>query len=203
MATCLDVITHAMKLTRILPSGGAPSAAEAADGLACLQSLYDQWRTGGMFGTLQDVYLTEDATAQEGKRYYVPAGITLTAATSEYVPDQSSTDYGMCDYSGSADLRQPRDLALYETLTSTGTHEAKLYDRTSWVNLMGLASSDTAPLSSRNAHGLAACLATSGAFMAMFGVQPDPSLIALARHFLRSVMGKLGSTQDKPSGEYY
>ena len=190
MATCLDIITTAMKLCRILPSGGTPSAAETADGMTALQSLYDQWRTGGMFGALEDVYLTDDATAEEGKRYYVPAGITLTAPTSAYV-----------DANG--DTRQPRDLAIYESLTSTGTQTAKVYDRTSWVSLLGLASSDTAPLSARNASGLAACLATSGGFMDLFGVQPGEGTVALANHFRRNIMSKAGSTQDNSGADYF
>jgi hypothetical protein len=140
MATCLDIITYAMRQARILGAGKDPKAAESEEGMVALQSLYDQWRTGGMFGRLEDTYLDADDDAFEGKRYYIPAGITLTAATSEYVD-------------ADAVLRQPRDLALYETVTSTGTHAAKLYDRTAWVNLLGLTTTDVAPLSGRNAYG--------------------------------------------------
>jgi hypothetical protein len=190
MATCLDVITSAMKLAKILPSGGTPSAAETSDGLACLQSLYDEWRVGGMFGQLEDVYMTEDDTAEEGKRYYVPAGITLTAATSEYVDS-----YG--------DTRQPRDLSMYESLTSTGTHTVKLYDRTAWVDLLGLTSGDSAPLSNRGSMGLAACLALSGAFISMFGGSVDQPMVMLAGQFLKGLSNKVGSTQDDPGQDFY
>lgn len=189
MATCLSIITTAMKQCRILPSGGTPSAAETADGMIALQSLYDDWRTGGMFGTLDDVYLDADDTAEEGKRYYIPSGITLTAATSAYVDKCGVT-------------RQPRDMALYETFDGT-TQEAKFYDRTAWVDLLDLASSDVAPLSGRNADGLAACLATSGGFMDLFGAEPGPGTVALAKHFLRNVMSKAGSTQDDAGTDYF
>lgn len=189
-ATCLDIITYAMRQARVLSLGKEPKANETADGLVALQSLYDEWRTGGMFGTLEDVYLDGDDTAQEGMRYYVPAGFTLTEPTSEYL---DSTEV----------IRQPRDLSLYEALTSTGTHTAKLYDRTEWVSLLGLELTDTAPLSSRNAYGLAACLATSGGFIAMFGGDPSPAVVGLARNFLRNVMSKFGSTQDKIPAEYF
>lgn len=203
MATCLDIITLAMKQCRILPSGGTPSSAETTDGMTALQSLYDEWRTGGMFGALRDCYITADADAQEGHRYYVPAGVTLTDATNDYVP-QFGDAYSECDYaSGIGYTRQPRDMALYESVTSTGTHKAKLYDRTAWVDLLGLATTDTAPLADRNASGLAACLATSGGFMDMFGAQPGPGTVALAQHFLRNVMGKIGSTQDNSGAEYF
>ena len=206
-STCLDIITLAMKQCRVLPSGGTPTSAETADGMTALQALYDEWRTGGMFGTLCDEYLTEDTDAQEGKRYYVPAGITLTDASNDYVPSEGTAsygDYGMgCECGSTGDTRQPRDLALYESLTSTGTHTAKLYDRTAWVDLLGLTSSDVAPLSSRGASGLAACLATSGGFADLFGAQAGPGTVAVARHFLRNLMGKVGSTQDTSGGVYF
>ena len=189
MATCLQTITYAMQMTKVLGLGKDPKGAESDAGMVALQSLYDQGRTGGMFGDLEDVYLTEDATALEGKRYYVPAGITLTDATSEYVDECGNT-------------RQPRDLALYERLDSDGTFAAKLYDRTEWVDLTDLGESDVAPLSSRNAYGLAAVLATSGGFISAFGAQPDEPTVALARHFLSNIMGK-ATTHDKSGPDYF
>jgi hypothetical protein len=207
MATCLDIITLAMKQCRVLPAGGTPSGSETDDGMTALQSLYDDWRTGGMFGHLCDEYLTEDTDAQEGKRYYVPSGITLTHATSEYVPDSGGAtygDYGMgCECGSTGDTRQPRDMALYEVLESDGTQTARLYDRTGWVDLLDLDATDIAPLSARGANGLAACLATSGGFADLFGAQPGPGTVAVARHFLRNVMGKVGSTQDSAGAEYF
>jgi hypothetical protein len=188
MATCAQVITYALRMNRVVGSGKDPTTAELADGMIALQALYDQWRTGGMFGDLEDVYLDENDTAEEGKRYFVPTGITLTAATSVY-------DDG-------GETRQPRDLALYESLTEAGTHSAKLYDRTTWRSMTGLVQADEAPLSSRGSWGLAACLATSGGFIAMFGAEAAQATIALARHFLRSLMDK-ATTQDEPSADYF
>ena len=119
MATCLDIITSALKLARVIPSGGTPSSAETTDGLSCLQSMYDEWVAGGMFGKLTDTYLTADDTAQEGHRYLLAAGVTLTEPTT--ISSEDSVD-GV--------ERQPRDLAVYESLTSTGTRSVRLYDRT-------------------------------------------------------------------------
>jgi len=194
MATCLDVITYALRLARVTASGASPSAAETADGLACLQSMYDSWLANGMFGKLEDVYLTVNDTAQEGKRYLLAAGITLTEPTT--IPAEDSAD-------GSE--RQPRDLSIYESLTSTGTRTVRLYDRTGWVNLLGLASSDIAPLSGRAAMGLAATLATSGAFCAMFGdtATMNPDVRALANTFKAGLSYKLGSTRDRTASEYF
>jgi hypothetical protein len=190
MATCLDIITYAMRQARILGPGKEPKASEAAEGMIALQSLYDQWRTGGMFGTLEDIYLDGDDIAEEGKRYFVPTGLTLTAPTSVYLDSNEET-------------RQPRDLALYEALTQAGTQTAKLYDRTEWVDLLDLVQADTAPLSGRNAYGLAACLATSGGFISMFSGEISPGVVEVGRSFMRSLMSKQGSTQDKIAGEYF
>jgi hypothetical protein len=190
MATCRDIITYAMRQAKILGIGASPKTAEATEGMIALQSLYDQWRTGGMFGTLEDVYLDGDDIAEEGKRYFVPTGYTLTAPTSIYLD-------------GNEEIRQPRDLSLYEALTQAGTQTAKVYDRTAWVSVLGLAQGDTAPLSSRNAHGLAACLAVSSPFVAIFGAEPSPQVMNAARQFTRSLMGKQGSTQNTTPGTYY
>lgn len=190
MATCSTIITNALKLAKVLASGESPTANETSDGLLCLQSMYDAWVTGGMFGTLEDVYLEENDTAEEGKRYFVPTGITLTAPTSIYVDADGTT-------------RQPRDMALYESLTQAGTRTVKLYDRTDWVSMTGLTSASTAPLSARDEMGLAACLATSGGFQAMFGGEITPGVIVKASGFLKNIMGKAGSTQDRATSEYF
>jgi hypothetical protein len=205
MATCLDIITLAMKQCRILPAGGVPSAAETEDGMAALQSLYDEWRTGGMFGSLKDYYIASGATveAREGYRYYLASGATLTDATNDYIP-QCGDSYTECDYaSGIGPTRQPRDMALYESVTSAGGQAAKLYDRTEWIDLLDLESTDIAPLSGRGQSGLAACLATSAGFADQFGAQPGPGTVTVARHFLTNIMSKSGSTQDIAGGCYY
>jgi hypothetical protein len=79
---------------------------------------------------------------------------------------------------------------------------AKLYDRTAWVSLLGLRTTDVAPLSGRNAYGLAACLATSGGFVAMFGATPPREVYRLASEFQLTLSYKPGSTQDRIAGEY-
>jgi hypothetical protein len=50
MATCLDIITYAMRQARILGAGKDPKAAESEEGMVALQSLYDQWRTAACSG---------------------------------------------------------------------------------------------------------------------------------------------------------
>lgn len=197
MATCLEIITYALRMSKVIGIGKDPKAAEAQEGMVALQSLYDQWRAGGMFGTLTDKFLTESGTAKEGYRYLLDTGVTLTEPTT-IVPN-SGADYGR----ETGEERQPRDLALYESVTQADVQTARLYDRKEWVDLLDLELNDIAPLSGRNAYGLAACLATSGGFTAAFGAEPSQPVIALARHFLRNVMGKDGSTQDREGGTYF
>lgn len=194
MATCLDTITSALKLAKVLSSGDAPTAAETVDGLACLQSLYDSWVAGGMFGRLEDVYLTADDTAEEGKRYTLAAGVTLTEPVTIAASDSAD---GL--------ERAPRDLSVYEKIDSSGTRTVRLFDRTGWVDLLGLVSSDTAPLSSRGALGLAAALATSGGFAAMFNdtATMNPDVRTLARNFCVGLSYKMGSTRDRLNVEYF
>lgn len=193
-STCLDVVTSALRLARVVGVNRDPKAAESERGMECLQSLYDYWVSNGMFGRLVDVYLTASDTAREGRRYLLAAGVTLTEPTT--IPAEQNCE-GV--------PRQPRDLSIYESLTSTGTRSVRLYDRTSWVDLTGLSLSDVAPLSSRGQVGLSACLATYGGFSAMFGVGQgiNPDVRALAVTFLAGLSYKLGSTRDRSRAEYF
>lgn len=193
-ATCLDVVTSALRLARVLPSGGSPSDPESADGMDCLQSLYDEFVAEGAFGRLIDSYLTSDDTAQEGYRYLLDAGVTLTEPTT--IPSEDTVD-GI--------ERQPRDLSIYESLTSDGVRSVRLYDRTEWVDLLDLETTDIAPLSGRGMIGLAATLATSGAFCAMFGdtAAMNPDVRAAGNRFRAALCYKQGSTRDRTPSEYF
>lgn len=191
-ATCLDIITYAMRQARVLGPGKEPKAAEAEEGLVALQSFYDELVQGGMFGRLEDSYLTADDTAEEGKRYLLASGVTLTEPTTVAAED-----------SADGIARQPRDLSVYEKVTSAGVRSVRLYDRTAWVDLIGLASSDIAPLSDRGAYGLASALATSGGFIDMFGAELSPVVLARAKRFLSNLSHKLGSTRDRLTPDYF
>ena len=191
MATCLDIVTYAMRSLGVLGGGASPTSSEGADGLVALQSFYDELVASGMFGRLEDVFLDFDDTAQEGKRYLLDTGIVLTEPT---IIDASMSVDG-------AD-RQPRDLSLYESLTSAGVRSVRLYDRTQWVDLIDLTLTDDAPLASRGAMGLAAAVACSGGFSDMFGATAGPALLGRSTRFLSSLTHKLGSTRDRLTVEY-
>jgi len=188
MPTCRDIITYALRQAKVLASGEELSDEEAADGMVALQSLYDLWLSSGMFGRLTDVYASADYEAKERERVTAPSGVAVTIPA-------SVTD----DCSGST--RAPWDLSIIETVVD-GVRLVKLYDRTAWVDLLDLELSDEAPLASRSAFGLAAALATSGAFLTMFAGQISRETTALARSFTTALSLKLGSTQLRSYVEY-
>ncbi len=194
MATCLDVITLAMRLARVLASGAEPQAEETEDGMVCLQSLYDGWVAAGLFGRLTDSYLTADDTAQEGYRYLLASGVALTEPT--IIAAEDSAD-------GIA--RAPRDLAIYESVNSTEARSVRLYDRTGWVDLLNLTTTDEAPLSGRGKIGLASALACSGAFIAMFNdtAAMNPDIRRSANQFQAALSYKIGTTRDRAQAEYF
>jgi hypothetical protein len=190
VTTCLNIVTQALRLGKVVASGDSPSADEAADGLACLQSLYDAWIAAGMFGQLKDLYKAEAYSALEGERITAPSGVVVTFPTA--LPDLTN-----------GGNRAPRDLSCIETIID-GVRVVKIWDRTAWVALRGLALSDAAPLAERGAVGLSAALACSGAFLAEFGDEGvSPRVERLARQFNGTLSYKAGTTQDISQAEYF
>lgn len=187
MPTCRDVVTLALKMARAISPGEEPEASEAEDGMIVLQSLYDGWVSGGMFGRLEDVYLGTDEAAQEGKRYLLAAGVTLS-------PPAVPFDDG-------SEERPARDLALYEAVEEGGARTVHLYDRTGWVAMTGLTLNSEAPLASRGLAGLAACVAQS--YAEMFGTSIGPETTRLALGFRSSLAGKHGTTRTRAEADWF
>lgn len=186
MTTCRDIISDALRMAKVIGIAATPTASEASLGLRMLQSYYDQLVANGAFGRLQDVYLDENATAEEGKRYYL-SGATLTYPTT--IEDECS-----------GEARQPYDLSLVESFNGTA-RTVKLYDRTAWVDLLGLGLDTEAPLSGRGSMGLAACLAR--AYCEAFGGELGIEAQRLARNFEGALAAKSGTTQPKQHAEYF
>lgn len=185
MATCRDIITYALRIGKVIGTRAEPTAAEAEMGMVALQSLYDQWRTGGMFGRLKDVYETTDYEA--GERQLVTSdGSAITFPVT--IDDDSP--------------RAPRDLALIEA-NNGSAQVARIYDRTGWIDLLGLTLDDAAPLADRGAYALGAALACSGGFITMFGAQIAPEAQRLSSGFIRSLAHSYGSTQDRSGADWF
>ena len=190
MATCADIVTYAMRQTKVLGSGKNPTAAEAADGLVAIQSFYDLMVADGLFGRLVDKYQTDDYEALEFDRVTAPAGVSVTFPST-------------LDDNELGGSRVPRDLAIIETVID-GTRVVKIWDRTAWVELTNLLGADDAPLANRGAWALGAAFAISGTFIAMFGESADvtPSVAALGNRFMGSLSAKQ-TTQERDVAVYY
>lgn len=183
MATCRDIVTRALHMARIVDREDDPTAAELRDGMTALQSLYDQWLTGGMFGRLTDIYDTGTYEASEGQRVYLDTGGTLTLPT-------------LID-----DDRKPRDLVAIESFVAGGSRSAYIWDRTAWVQVNGLSEDDPAPLSARGVNGLAACLAML--YADEFGAEVGPGTVLQARNFKTALSFKFGSEREPTVSDYF
>lgn len=184
MPTCNDIITRALNMTGIVALGEVPDAAESEFALEALQSMYDAWVEGGMFGRLTDVYKTVDYEAKEQERVITPAAtITLPTVIASVEGD-----------------RAPRELSCIVTIVG-GVQTSNIYHRGAWLDLNGLALTDEAPLADRGAFGLSAALALMIAETFRQGVV-SASVANAARQFTGGVSLKLGATP-RPSETVY
>lgn len=182
MATCRDIVTRALHMTGVVPREEDPSAAELEQGLTVLQSLYDGWLQGGMFGRLTDVYEPGDYEAEEGQRVFIDSGTATLPAT---VDDES---------------RKPRDLVAIEVTDDAG-RRAYIWDRNAWVRLDSLAAGDDAPLAERGVNGLAACLAL--AYADEFGADVRPGVVRQCAAFKTALSFKFGSERAPSTATYF
>lgn len=185
MPTCRDIVSRAFQQAGIVAIGRSPSAAEADYAMEALQSLYDQWIEGGMFGRLSDVYTTVNYTAKEGERVIAPTAITVT------LPTTLDDDY---------DPRAPYALTAIVTILN-GTQTNYMRVKGAWVSVSGLTLDSEAPLAHIDRHGLSAVLGM--VLTEAFGVQPGPVLNRMAANFTRALSFKFGSSQPPRQAEYF
>ena len=185
MATCNDIIRRALQMASIVGLDDVPSAAEADFGMDALQSMYDAWVEGGMFGRLTDVYKTVDYEAKEQERVITPAAVITLPATVESVEGE----------------RAPRELACIVRIVG-GVQTSQVYHKGAWVALNDLSLSDAAPLADRGAFGLSAALALMIVETFQQGVVSG-SVVAMARQFLGGLSLKLGATPRPSETVYY
>lgn len=186
MATCRDVITRAYGLPGIVRNDD-PTADEAEWGLIGLQSLFDTWVAGGMFGRLTDVYTSVAYTAREGERVIASGSPTITIPTTYAQDGDAGTD------------RAPYDLSLIEVQDGQ-TRNVWLYDRSAWVDLTDLALEDACPLALRGMSGLAACLALEIAGPSWTATD---AIMRLAAQFKQALSYKIGSTRPVRTASYF
>lgn len=150
MATCRDVITRALRKLGELGIGEVASNTDAATGMASIQTMFDAWATGGMFGPLRDLYKAEAYTAKAGERIRTTAAVTLPT----YTTDPDAVDVSDDDL--------PKDRSLIVVVDpTTGVRQTNLWDawRGQWVRIEALTLTDECPLSALGVDDLACCLA--------------------------------------------
>ena len=181
VTTCRDIVTRALRMSSVVDREDDPTAAELRDGMTVLQTLYDQWLVGGMFGRLTDIYETDSYEAGEGQRIFLDTG-TVT------LPTTIDGD------------RKPRDLVAVEAFDTDG-RKAWIWDRTAWIRIDSLSENDNAPLADRGVNGLAACVAIL--FVEEFGGDIKASAMKQAGTFKMALSYKMGSERDLVEGQYY
>lgn len=182
MTTCRDIVTRALQMSGIVALGRDPKAAETEAGMVSLQSLYDEWVNGGMFGRLKDVYETGAYTANEGERVY-GSSVTLPVT----IEEQGKT-------------RAPRQFACVATVNSGAATNSVYFDG-AWRTVSGLALGDDAPFATISVDGLSGCVAERLA--SAFGGDVSVGAARAARQFKQALTFKLGSTQPEAQGVYF
>lgn len=156
MTTCRDIVTLALRQSRIVGIGRTPRASEAEEGMSALQSIYDRMFADGPLGPFTDVYATSDYTAQENERI-IADNATIT------IPD--TIDDG--------EVRTPKDLTAVIVVTDL-TQKNYVFSLGRWQVCDALTLDDTAPLANRDKNGLAALLAIE--LSEMYGQPLAPSI---------------------------
>lgn len=175
MATCREVITKAYRKLGAVGRKANLDATDSATGLSNLQSMFEAWISGGMFGRLWDVYSATDVTAKVGQRIRTTAVVTLPTFTDENGWGSyccGGWDYGFyhdeCNYT----LNHAVIVVVNPT---TGVQQINMWDSTTgqWVRLDALELGDPCPLSNLGVDDLACCLAKTLADEAGFTVGPQ------------------------------
>ncbi|CAB4137525.1 hypothetical protein UFOVP319_40 [uncultured Caudovirales phage] len=182
MTTCRDIVTRALQMSGIVALGRDPKAAETEAGMVSLQSLYDEWFTGGMFGRLKDVYADGIYTANEGERITAD-GATITLPT---LYDDNK--------------RPPYEFSAVVIVTG-GTADNFVYHNGAWHNCAGLLLGDDAPLASISVDGLAGCVAER--LVSTFGGDVSVGSARAARQFKQALSLKIGATQPAATSVYF
>ncbi len=188
MATCLDIITDALVEISEIGFGATPQAEESARALDILQGIYDEFVSGGSFGSLTN-YIADGAyTAKEQQRIFND-GYTITLPAT-------------IDDEGTADVRPPHDLALVVVVETGSARQVSIYDanQADWVRLDSLALTDVAPLSDRGRQGLACLLAKR---CAGNRAQVSPQSEIAAGRFLSSLSRRPANERRETPVDYY
>lgn len=191
--TCRTIIQRALSKLGVLRVGGEPSAAEAAEGLSVLESMFQEWVNAGTFGRIWPVNVGSAATFDAGGNVHY--SVTTPEAVMIELPAtmpwngcwfwRPERDYGwgLPAWEGWG-VNVPQDLTVVSITDQYGFGRATyIYDGPvqRWVKLEGLTLDDEAPLSARNSDGLASVLAIR--LSDVYGESPQPATIGAASRF--------------------
>lgn len=171
--TCRTTVTRALRKLGVLRSSGEPTAADAASGLASLQSFYMECISGGAFGRVFNVPISAAGTVTAGGNQHIniltadEVDVDLPATVPMYHWDtwRPCRDYGWglnVPLGNDTGENVPRDKSVVSVTTQYGeTRATYVYDSPiqRWLRIDSLDLNDEAPLSARSPDGLAALLA--------------------------------------------
>lgn len=171
--TILDTGKTAMRRLGVLARGRDPKGSESADFLAAFQGMLDHMAATEAFGPLTNVLTSGAYEAGENERVTGAISVTLPATVTDTCTGEE---------------RSPKDRSI---VIVAGTPETHIYDAdlASWVSIRSLVLTDTTPLSSRYAEGLACMLAVQIA-PEFSDNPPSPLVLETARRGRRAITRK-------------
>lgn len=223
MTTARAIVTLALRKLGRVGSGREPRPVDATDGFEALLSLYRGWINSGAFGRLADIMPTGNYVAHGNERILRTKGQTFEVTLPELVAGDSAqgqryfgtvitvTENGDdvdIDVRPSQPLRQyarpPRDLSVVVISdTVTGNTIDFIYDgaQKKWVSLWDLVPDDEAPLSQRDAQGLASCLAVL--ISDQFGADIPATTAMQAAHYRSALVTRFSTPSTVATGVYF
>lgn len=218
------IVTTALRKLGRVGGGRDPRPADLTDGMDALVSLYQSWLNSGAFGRLHDVVPTGNYMAVGNERIYRPDGVSWEVTLPELVSSHSPTGhryYGtvitITQTGEDVDVlvqpsqplnghcvNTPRDLAPIAISDHAGGNTITyLYDGgiKKWVPLWNIGLDDAAPLSARDANGLASCLAMN--LSDQWGADVAPATQLAASHFKSALVTRFSTPSTVVAGSYY
>lgn len=208
MKTARDVITLSLKKIGVLRSGGEASASDAADALASLASLYEEWISQGAFGRVRDVVVNVAGEATAYPSVHINEmvdGVTIDLPSvvpyDYWYTWRPYRDYGWglnVPLGGDDGNNVPRDKSVIRITSSENTTRATyIYDGTiqRWMRIDNLTLTDEAPLSARGFDGLASVLAIR--LTELFGSElAGPQTLRSANRYSVALVTNYGTEED-------
>lgn len=211
MESCRHIVNLALRKLGVLGAGREPRASDTNDGFQALKDLYMTMISAGTFGRLRDVVPLADYVAGENERIFRDSNNTFQVTLPLLVPREARDPrpYDQENQIYSAQLteqnsRTPRDCAVVVICDGfTGMTNGFIYDGhvKQWQSLYDIAIDDAAPLSHRDAQGLAALLATTVADIFGTGTL-SPTTIQAAKIFQSSMVNRWSSPANAIPGSF-